>query len=748
MSSFCDDSIVIPERTYAQVAVGLNLDQEFEYEIPAGHLSQVRTGVRVKVEFGRRIVTGYVTAVGSEAGFHGKHKPIREVLDTRPTFSLEMLDFLRWAALYYHVPVGVMLERSIPGEVRGAGLDGAGEKQVEVVVRTGLKLSPEHKMSPVREKLLLLLGQSERPWTELRKAAGARREHLDSLIESGLVELRQERTYREPEVGQVLAVGSLDLELTPGQQAAMNRISPSIRGPYEAFLLHGVTGSGKTEVYLRLAAEAMIQGRDALILVPEIALTPQLAATFKARFGDRVAVLHSALGPGQRYDQWCLIAEGKRSIVLGARSAIFAPLDSLGLIIVDEEHEPSFKQETSPFYNARDLALVRGRRVGATVVLGSATPSLESYANTRTDKLTYVGISERATPRPLPEVSLIDLRVRRMADENRIFSDILADQVRENLEQGGQTILFLNRRGYAPFLLCPDCGHVPGCEDCSVSLTYHEHPQPLLVCHYCDHMLIPSKSCPVCGSEEWSRIGFGLERAEESFRQLFPDHRLAVVDSSTGQRKLLSILDQFRRGDLDCLMGTQILAKGHDFPGVSLVGVLLADHTLGFPDFRGAERTFQLMTQVAGRAGRGPRSGQVMVQTFMPQHFALLCAQTHDFLGFAEEELRLRALRRWPPFSTLALLRFKSRDEELVRRSSIAAAEGLVPFIGNSGLEIHGPIPAPIARVRGWIRYQILLKAPSRGAMQSFLSRALEQVDTVCPSTVKWDLNVDPVDLM
>ncbi|MBM4372295.1 MAG: primosomal protein N', partial [Deltaproteobacteria bacterium] len=536
--------------------------------------------------------------------------------------------------------------------------------------------------------------------------------------------------------------------LTADQDAALGRIGAALGGGYAGFLLHGVTGSGKTEVYLRLAARTLELGRTALVLVPEISLTPQLMATFQARFGPRVAVLHSALAAGQRYDQWCLIAEGERPIVLGARSAVFAPLPGLGLVVVDEEHEPSFKQEQEPFYSARDLALVRGREAGAVVVLGSATPSLESYHNARSGKLALVSLRHRATRRPLPDVELLDLRRRRFVDRNRIFSDTLADAIRDNREAGGQTILFLNRRGYAPFLLCPACGHVPSCGDCAVSLTFHERPWPRLTCHYCDRTSPVPAACPACGGGTLDRMGSGLERASESASELFPDLRLALVDGRTGASRLQATLERFKGRGIDLLLGTQILAKGHDFPGVSLVGVLLADLTLGLPDIRGAERTFQLMTQVAGRAGRGDRPGRVVVQTYMPQHPSLQRAQTHDFEGFAEDELRLRRLRGWPPWTALALLRFSGTDDGRVEDAARRVAETLEAPARAAGVEILGPTPAPVARIRGRLRIQVLLRSPGRRDLQRFLVRARALLEAVMPASVRLDVDVDPVDMM
>ncbi|MFH1530105.1 MAG: primosomal protein N' [Pseudomonadota bacterium] len=735
---------------FAHVVVGLRLERRFDYLIPAEMESLVRPGCRVVVPFGHREITGYVLSRSAESAFDGNHKAVLRVLDERPTFSPEMLGFLEWAASYYHVPVGRMLERSIPRELKAQGTDAfEPEKTRRMIRRTDAILPEELKVTPVISRLLEAIAEGPVPWSELRLTTRATRVHLDRLLGAGLVEEFRERLFRSVAGVEGLAIGADGvLHLTDEQQAALDRIGPTVGDGYAPFLLHGVTGSGKTELYLRLAALALERGHTALVLVPEIALTPQLMATFQARFGDNVAVLHSALSPGQRYDQWCLIAEGARAIVLGARSAIFAPLARVGLIVVDEEHEPSFKQAQEPYYNARDLALVRGREGGATVVLGSATPSLESYHNARLGKLTLVSLRRRATRRPLPDVDLVDMRRRRCRDSNGVFSDVLAESIEENHAGGGQTILFLNRRGYAPFLLCTVCGHVPPCPDCAVSLTYHEQPWPRLTCHYCDHSAQVPATCPACGGGALQRVGYGLQRAAESVGELFPELRCALVDGRTGQGRLMETLERFKRRQLDVLLGTQILAKGHDFPGVSLVGVLMADLTLGFPDIRGAERTFQLLTQVAGRSGRGDRAGRVLVQTYMPQHASLICAQGHDFEGFAEEELRLRKMREWPPWTALALVRLSGTEDALVEETGRRLVAALGQAARATGVEILGPTLAPIARIRTRLRVQILLKAPNRGALQRMVTATLPVIQRVVPGKVRCDVDVDPIDMM
>jgi len=575
---------------------------------------------------------------------------------------------------------------------------------------------------------------------------------LKLLCERGVVQIEKVRAFRQ--LGAGMSPSPRPDSLTAHQEAAIERIGAAVNsGVFTPFLLHGVTGSGKTEVYMNAVQYTLDKGRGTLILVPEIALTPQLMASFESRFPNKVAVLHSALGRGERYDQWCQVAEGKLPIVLGARSAIFAPMPDIGLLVVDEEHEPSFKQDERPFYNARDLALVRAKMSGAAVVLGSATPSLESFRNARSGRYQLLELPDRATRRPLPDVVLVDLRKVGHVDSEKVFSQPLAAAMQENLEQGNQTILFLNRKGFAAFLLCEVCGAVPRCPHCDISLTYYRK-SGALKCHYCQFGRQAPESCPTCGAEEGLRqIGFGTERVVEAIEQFLPTARVERLDGSvTSGRKLTSILDSFRRKEVDILVGTQIVAKGHDFPGVTLVGVLLADLGLSFPDLRASERTFQLLTQVAGRAGRGDRPGSVLVQTYIPTHYALVHSQRHDFRGFAEEELDHRRMRHFPPFAFLALVKLSGQKLAQVRSTASKTRNLLMKAAQQAGVSVNivGPELAPMAYIRNRFRMQILLKTTNRTAMQEFLksgNRVLLK-EFGRRGAVRWNIDVDPMNLM
>ncbi|HEY2899354.1 MAG TPA: primosomal protein N' [Polyangia bacterium] len=537
------------------------------------------------------------------------------------------------------------------------------------------------------------------------------------------------------------------LTANAAQAAAIVALSGALGKGFATFVLHGITGSGKTEVYLQVIAEARAAGRGALVLVPEIALTPQLAARFRARFGEDVAVLHSALPARERLAAWRRLREGKVGIALGARSAIFAPVQRLGVIVVDEEHDGSFKQEDGVRYNGRDLAVVRAQRAGAVAILGSATPSLESYQNALQGRFRLLTLPERATPRPLPSVEIIDLR-RHPVGPDGLLSAALAEAVAANLAAREQTILFLNRRGFSTVVLCRACGEVVQCPHCAVSLTYHQK-RARLVCHYCGNTELMPLRCPSCASPKLERLGTGTERVETLIRQRFPDARVARLDRDTADaadetgeqtRGLGPILEGMQSGAIDILVGTQMVTKGHDFAGVTLVGVLQPDQGMHLPDFRAAERTFQLLEQVAGRAGRGDRPGRVIVQTYAPDHPAIVNVRTHDYAAFVGQELEYRRQTEYPPFARMVALRLDARDEAQLRVDAAAVAEAVRAAVG-SAVRVLGPAEAPIGRVRGRARYQIWLSGKDRAALAA-AARAATAVKRA--ADVRLGVDVDP----
>lgn len=543
--------------------------------------------------------------------------------------------------------------------------------------------------------------------------------------------------------------------LTDEQAHALQPMLAALGHGYHGFLLHGVTGSGKTELYLRLIATALAAGKSAIVLVPEIALTPQLASRFVARFGPQLAVLHSALDPVERARAWRRILsergseQGEVRIVLGPRSALFAPLSNLGVVIVDEEHDGSFKQEDGARYNGRDVALVRAQRAGAVAVLGSATPSLETLALAQRGKLSLLRLTKRATGLPLPSVEVIDLKQHVLPDEQALLSAPLTTALAETLGAGEQALLFLNRRGYSTFLLCRACGKRVECPHCSVTLTWHK-ARELLLCHYCGHSQPHREDstavCPVCQAQAVTLLGCGTEKLMESLRARFPTARIARLDRDTAD-ELESLLRAMHAREIDVLIGTQMLAKGHDFPGVSLVGVVLADTGMGLPDFRASERTFQLLAQVAGRAGRKERPGRVLIQTYNPQHPAVVCAARHDYETFARGELEDREKLGYVPAQRLGLLRVDGQDSAQVR----TAAQHLAKLLrddalrGQLPLSLLGPIESPLARLKGRSRWQLLLRAPTSQLVRAALRRALQ---TPVRGTLRVSVDVDPVSML
>jgi primosomal protein N' (replication factor Y) len=592
------------------------------------------------------------------------------------------------------------------------------------------------------------------PIAALRALDGAARQRVAELVEFGLCAVE---TRTAAPADPFVAPAAYDHGAsrtpptpTPDQARAMAAIGDALDGAgrpggYAGFLLHGATGSGKTEVYLRAIERALARGLGALALVPEISLTPQLASRFRARFGDEVAILHSNLSDRERFDAWTRLRAGRVRIALGARSAVFAPVARLGLLIVDEEHDGSFKQEEGVRYHGRDVAMVRARDAGAVAVLGSATPSIETFEAARAGRLTLLELPGRATPRPLPTVEIIDLR-RYRPDEGGLLSAPLAAAIEQTLAAGEQAILFLNRRGFSTFVLCTACGHRFACRQCAVTLTWHRGADRL-ACHYCGYLEPTPSRCPKCAAQAVSRLGLGTERLEHHVAERFPRARVARLDRDAAQgRNLHRVLDGVRERRIDIVVGTQMLAKGHDFPGVTLVGVVLADTGMNLPDFRASERAFQLLEQVAGRAGRGEVHGRVLIQTFNPQHPAVVRAAAHDYAGFFVEERAAREELGYPPLARLGLLRIEGEREAAVRETAERAAEAARGVAqrapAEARLTVLGPSEAPIAKLRGRVRWQLFVKAQTARGVRAALSAALG-VDA--PAGVRLLADVDPV---
>ncbi len=573
---------------------------------------------------------------------------------------------------------------------------------------------------------------------------GSARSAVRRLLQSELIKKIEIPLNRMPrredgprDIGEII--------LNKDQAIAVATIKASIQcRRFAPYLLHGVTGSGKTEVYLQAITQTLQQNRGAILLLPEIGLTTHIAARFYERFGDQVALLHSGLSSGERYDEWRRIESGKALLAIGARSAVFAPFASLGVIIVDEEHDASYRQEEGSRYNARDVAMVRGRDEAAVVILGSATPSFESYHNSQTGKYGYLELADRVEKRPLPPVRLLDLK-EKSEWLHPFFTKALFTAIQKRLDDREQILLFVNRRGFSPFLLCRSCGHTPACIRCSVSLTYHKEAKRL-ICHYCGFGTVSPTECLECHGTELNFMGIGTEQCEEIVRRLFPEARVARLDRDTTQRKGShgKILSEMGRGEIDILIGTQMIAKGHDFPKVTLVGVLSADMSLHLPDFRSSERTFQLLTQVAGRAGRGKLPGEVILQTFHPEDIAIRAATTHDYLSFYEQGIKLRKERVYPPFSRLTLLLLRHPKEELVAAGAASLVTCLQRALLGDGVRILGPAPAPLLRIKQVYRYQILLKGKNQSEISRVLRIALPSWRKSFKGGFRVDIEIDP----
>ncbi len=753
----------------ARVTLEIALRREFDYVIPEELAGAVEIGTRVKVPFGSRQVMGVVTGL-PESSPHTQLRSILKVIGKQSQITEKVLRLARWIAGYYCCPVEIAIKSVLPEAVRREKEGWQERLHVRLLPWTGDLPKLTRRQTDVWH---VIEERRELPLQELLSLTGATAEVVRRIEDQGLIEIAPQITERDPYAHEtILPTTSLTLNTEQARcleriTRALNEATPaSIReargtsgGPMEGkdsvFLLYGVTGSGKTEVYLQAIDRALDLGRGAIVLVPEISLTPQTVERFKARFsGGRhatlVAVLHSHLSAGERHDEWHKIRQGRARIVIGARSAIFAPVEPLGLIIVDEEHEHSYKQEEAPRYNARDVAVVRGRMEGAVVVLGSATPSMESYSNAKKNKYSLLEMPTRIDDRKLPLVRVVDMRSEARKEKGPpIFSHPLKEALHQRLERKEQSMLFLNRRGFSTSLQCPKCGYVAGCPNCSISLTFHR-AQGLLRCHVCSHSAPAPTRCPEpsCGNPGIRYSGLGTEKVEDTLRKLFPQARVARMDSDTLKRKedYRQVLGDFRTGKIDILVGTQMIAKGLHFPNVTLVGIVYADLSLHMPDFRAGERTFQLLTQVSGRAGRGDVEGEVFVQAFTPYHPAIQYARRHDFIGFYEQEIEHRQELQYPPFSRIAMITLKGRNEEKVAFSAEHLKKGIEGLVaGWKGVVLSGPAPAPLARAETFYRYQFMIRCRQMPLFSQKLSDYL--IGQEWPDDITVTPDIDPVNL-
>lgn len=735
------------------------MDRVFHYAVPERLADRVEVGRVVVVPFGGRRVDGYVVGFVPEAAVDSV-RPIIAVRDDGPYFDAEALSLARWLAQRYIALEADALRCLVP-----PGAVGPAPVQPRLVKSYRLAISREEteqlaaslaKRAPRQAAVLLELLKAaggdkgeppELPAHELAQRAGAPRSAMQALAARGVIEACTARVERKP--APALHVGSSSPPtLTVQQQQALAVIEAErARSQPRPVLLHGVTGSGKTEVYLQAIADTLARGQDAIVLVPEIALTPQTFARFAARFGDQVAVLHSRLGTGERFDEWGKIAAGRARIVVGARSAVFAPVRNLGLIVVDEEHETSYKQDEAPRYHGRDVAVERARRAGALCILGSATPSLETFVKAQRGEYAVARLSQRIDGKALPPMTVVDMRAEMLAGNRSIFSARLRDELAECLAKGQQALLFLNRRGYAQFVLCRECGHVMRCDQCAVTYTYHAEPAPHLRCHYCNDLRALPGACPQCTGPYLRPFGSGTQRVEMAVREMFPKARVQRIDLDTTARKdaHARLYEAVRRGEVDVIVGTQMVAKGLDFPNVTLVGVVAADSTLHLPDFRAAERTFQLLTQVAGRAGRGSHPGRVVVQTYGPDHYSIATARDYDEERFYRLEAAFRQAGGYPPFVSLVRVVVSCGDADPKPAQTVAEA---LRLCAGSMVSVAGPSPAPLHQLRGRWRWHVLVKGEGELPRQVAAAAREMWLRTLKGRDVAVAVDVDPMSML
>lgn len=738
-------------KSIAKVTVNLSLDKTFDYLIPPPLRGVIKTGDQVEIPFGRgKPRKGYVVGFKDKSDFP-KLKEIVNLVEAHPRIPENLLKLGDWMADYYCCAREQAVRTILPGVVRGGRVK---HRKTAVPYITDERKAQDFifergKRNKSKVKLLkYLLSERGHAKDSVLLETGVSGATLKALEKAGLVGI-ENRIVDRAAHSNIEFIPSPPLEPNPEQRQALDRVNAAIdQSENRTFLLHGVTGSGKTEIYLQAIANNIKHGRDTIVLVPEISLTPQTVRRFRARFGDSVSVLHSGLGEGERFDEWMKIHHGRVKIAVGARSALFAPFKNIGLIIVDEEHETSYKQDKDPRYNARDVAVMRAKMEGAVAILGSATPAHESYHNAKIGKYQLLTLNRRVDGGRMPVIRVVDSKIE-AADQGvttpGLFSRDLIEAVYSRLEKGEQTILFLNRRGYARQMSCEHCGFVAACSECSISYTYHQRRQ-CLCCHLCGAVIPAPDICPECGAKDIRYSGSGTEKIEKIAEKLFKGAVVDRMDSDTMTRKSSyeDALRRFHGGKTDILIGTQMIAKGLHFPNVTLVGVINADQSLRIPDFRSMERTFQLITQVAGRAGRGAVDGEVIVQTMSPFNPAIRHAVTHDYSAMYAEEEEVRRILKYPPFSHLAAVYFRGPDDSGTAAYAAGFLEVMTPYI-NDGIIVTPPAPCPIEKIKNLFRHMVVF----RGELDRRFKHALRQ--TVLgkhPAHLKVHADIDAINLM
>jgi len=741
------------KANYIRVIIDRAIHRELDYLVPETLAERVGIGSRVRVPFREKSALATVVAVLDHSEAKGL-RPVEAIVGDAPTLSEELLELARWISAYYCCPIEAVMRSLLPQVIRRAEV---GWKK-QLFVQPARKIDNEEveklrRRAPRQAELLEAISHLEAPVraADLLRQTSLDNQTLRALVKRGLAELREEAVVRDPHADEQF-IATSNLVLNPEQLFALKEVTQALDLPGSArpILLHGVTGSGKTEIYLQAIRAALERGHSAIVLVPEISLTPQTVERFKGRFAeaqDTVAVLHSHLSQGERHDEWHKIHSGRARIAIGPRSAVFAPLKNLGLIVVDEEHENTYKQEEAPRYHARDVAVVRAKIEKCVVILGSATPSLESYHNATTGKYRLATLTQRIDEKQMPLIRIVDLRQERRKEKAAaILSEKLRAAIADRLEKSEQTILFLNRRGFSTSLLCSNCGEARDCPNCSVALTFHRHVTRLS-CHLCGHTAAVPKKCPACGKDSLIYAGFGTEKVESTVSHIFPKATVRRMDADSMTRKeaYRETLRSFRTGQVDILVGTQMIAKGLHFPNVTLVGIINADLSLHLPDFRAGERTFQLLTQVAGRAGRGETPGEVFVQTYTPFSPSIQFARHHDFTGYFQQELEFRERCDFPPFKHAILITVRSAHEGRAKLSAETLKRRLKEALPEEFL-LGDATPAPLEKLQGQFRFHILIRGEAIMRLSRLVRETLDKLPF--PEDVTVTVDVDPYQLL
>lgn len=741
----------MPEAApYAQVIVDIaadSADKTFTYQVPPG--MDIALGTRVLVPFGRQTKEGVVIGFAQSTDLPpDRVKPILEPLEDYPAILPPLVDLAREISEQSVCSLALALRLMIPAEMRSGRVKVKTQTVARLLIPESQVEEAVQRNSRSKKRMLLIQLLSDglaHPVEELKALVRDPLVPLRALAEAGTIALTQEEVYRSPYADPgPLQEGPV---LTPEQNEVLQEILPALRQGKGRFLLHGITGSGKTEVYIRSARECLAQGRGVIVLIPEIVLTPQMVSWFRGRFGDVAAVLHSRLSAGERFDEWRRIRSGHARLVIGARSAVFAPVLDLGLIIIDEEHEPSYLSEHKPRYDAREVALSRARREGASLLLASATPSILSFARAQRGDYLLLEMLSRVNKHQLAKVSLVDMRDELRLGNRSMFSSLLTERLRACLGAGQQAMLFINRRGYAPSVLCRKCGSALTCQHCDVKLTYHQADRHMH-CHYCGSTSVLPASCPACGSGFLRPVGVGTQKVEEEFQKLFPGIPTVRLDAdtTTGKDSHERLLNRFRSGEARVMIGTQMIAKGLDFPQVTLVGVVLADLSLNMPDYRAQERTFQLLTQVAGRAGRADMPGEVIIQTYKPDHDVILHAAAQEYRGFFNQEFARRRALLYPPFTMMVRLLTEGRSEEQAREVSTQLKERITAFLAEHDRLKRRVLfiredAAPIKRIMGNYRAQVLMKILEHKDAEPVLAFLTATTEEPWPCRVSLEIN-------